>query len=51
MPRYPNKTESQDDYMGYCVSYLKKEEDKTQDQAVGQCLEMWRNRKKHWEEK
>jgi hypothetical protein len=40
----PGSTESKDEFIGRCISYVINE-GKTQDQAAGQCYGMWENRK------
>ena len=39
----PGPTESKDEFIGRCISYVLKE-GKTQDQAAGQCYGQWENR-------
>ena len=39
----PGSTESKDEFIGRCISYVINE-GKTQDQAAGQCYGMWENR-------
>ncbi|KKK65921.1 hypothetical protein LCGC14_2969280 [marine sediment metagenome] len=45
MPTPPHKGESKNSFISRCVSYLVKRENKTQDQALGQCYGMWRQAK------
>lgn len=44
MPSPPRKGESQQDFISRCISYLRKREGKSADQAAGQCYGMWRSR-------
>ena len=46
MPTPPTKGESQQRFISRCMEYLIKNENKTKDQAAGQCFGMWRNREK-----
>src|SRR5262245_47161779 len=45
MPTPHPKTETQSEWMGRCVPYVVNE-GKDQDQAVAQCLQMWRDANK-----
>uniref|UniRef100_A0A6M3XUN7 Uncharacterized protein n=1 Tax=viral metagenome TaxID=1070528 RepID=A0A6M3XUN7_9ZZZZ len=47
MPAPPHTKEPQQAFIERCMSYLIEKESKTKDQAVGQCLTMWRNRSKN----
>ena len=44
MPEPPRKGEPRDAFISRCISHLIKNEDKTQEQASGQCYDMWRQK-------
>ena len=46
MPEPPRKGESKSAFVGRCISYLIKNEGKTQKQAAWQCYGMWEQSKK-----
>lgn len=42
----PKDYDDKQSFMGACMHQVKTKEGKPQDQAVAQCLSMWRNKKK-----
>lgn len=42
----PKKFKTEEEWMSACMHQVKTVEGKPQDQAVAQCLNMWRNRDK-----